>query len=186
MLKYLIPLVAFFALVVLFIFGLQNDPRLVPSPFIDKPLPEINLPLLADPDISISSNDLKGEIFLINIFATWCIPCLQEHPLLLDLANNKEIKIIGLNYKDDRLEAIKWLDTLGNPYSIVLFDEDGLAGIDLGVYGVPESFVINQNAVVKYKHIGPLTEKVLTEIINPLISELKTQQMINESKTQQR
>ena len=105
---------------------------------------------------------------------------------MLDLANNKEIKIIGLNYKDDRLEAIKWLDNLGNPYSIVLFDEDGLAGIDLGVYGVPESFVINQNAVVKYKHIGPLTEKVLTEIINPLISELKTQQMIDESKTQQR
>ena len=186
MLKYLIPLVVFFALVVLFILGLQNDPRLVPSPFIDKPLPDIHLPLLADPDISISSNDLKGEIFLLNIFATWCIPCRQEHPLLLDLANKNEIKIIGLNYKDDSLEALMWLDTLGNPYSIVLFDEDGSAGIDLGLYGVPETFVINQNAVVKYKHVGPLTEKVQTEIIIPLINELKTQQMINELNTQQR
>jgi cytochrome c biogenesis protein CcmG, thiol:disulfide interchange protein DsbE len=173
MLKYLIPLVVFFTLLVLFIFGLQTDPRIVPSPFIDKPLPEINLPVLVDPQRVLSSNDLKGDISLLNIWATWCIPCLQEHPLLVDLAENNDIKIIGLNYKDDSQKALKWLDNLGDPYDIVLVDEVGTAGIDLGVYGVPETFVLDQDLIVKYKHIGPLTEKVISETILPLIDELK-------------
>ncbi|MGY8815675.1 MAG: DsbE family thiol:disulfide interchange protein [Gammaproteobacteria bacterium] len=179
MLKYLIPLIVFSCLVILFVFGLQNDPSIVPSPFIDKPLPQISLPTLSDPSISIDTNDLKGEVTLINIWATWCIPCRQEHALLVDLAKNNDVKVVGLNYKDNRDDAMKWLVSLGDPYNIVLFDEDGKAGIDLGLYGVPETFIIDKNAIVKHKHIGPLTEENISETIIPMIKELKVTPLNN-------
>jgi cytochrome c biogenesis protein CcmG/thiol:disulfide interchange protein DsbE len=173
MLKYLIPLFVFSAIVILFVFGLQNDPRIVPSPFIDKPLPDIELPLLYEPDRHLGTRDFAGEISLLNIWATWCIPCRQEHPLLVNLARENDVKIIGLNYKDDRDKAIRWLEDLGNPYDTVLFDESGTAGIDLGVYGVPETFIMDEDAIVRYKHIGPMSEKDMNEIIIPVINELK-------------
>lgn len=173
MLKYLIPLVIFLSLVILFFFGLKNDPKIVPSPFIDKQLPEINLPILSNLDELVSSRDFKGETFLLNVWATWCIPCRQEHSLLVELATDNAIKIIGLNYKDNNQEAQKWLQTLGNPYDLVMVDENGVAGIDLGVYGVPETFVIDSNLIVKYKHIGPLTENDITDFVIPLIDEMR-------------
>jgi cytochrome c biogenesis protein CcmG/thiol:disulfide interchange protein DsbE len=172
MLKYSLPLILFAGLVVLFIFGLNNDPRLVPSPFIDKPLPQISLPVLGQPEEIADSQDLKGETTLLNIWATWCIPCRQEHPLLVNLARNNSVKIVGLNYKDDDTKATSWLTDLGNPYQLVLSDSEGNVGIDLGVYGVPETFVLNADGIVKYKHIGPLTNEVIDEIILPLVAEL--------------
>lgn len=176
MAKYLVPLAVFFGLIVFFIIGLQNDPRVVPSPFIDKPLPDISLPRLDQADASISSADLRGEVALLNIWATWCIPCRQEHPLLVDLADRSDVRIYGLNYKDVRVDALDWLEKLGNPYDDVFFDEAGRAGIDLGVYGVPETFVLDRNNIIRYKHIGPLTEDVIENSIIPLISKLNAAQ----------
>jgi cytochrome c biogenesis protein CcmG/thiol:disulfide interchange protein DsbE len=172
MFKYLMPLFVFFGIVILFIFGLNNDPRLVPSPFIDKPLPQFTLPILGQPEAVAGVEEFKGEVSLLNIWATWCIPCRQEHPLLVNLANNKDINIVGLNYKDNDNEALKWLNDLGNPYDLVLSDVKGTTGIDLGVYGVPETFVLDKNGIVKYKHVGPLTEELINDIILPIIDEL--------------
>lgn len=173
MLKYLAPLLVFFGLVLLFLFGLQTDPRLVPSPFIDKPVPAFELPTLADPDITFSSNSMKGEVALLNIWATWCIPCRYEHPLLVDLAKNSDVRIYGLNYKDVREDAIKWLVDLGDPYDQVFFDDQGRTGIDLGVYGVPETFVLDRDGIIRYKHIGPVTEAIMADTIIPMINILK-------------
>lgn len=173
MLRYLLPLAVFTGLVLLFLFGLNNDPRLVPSPFIGKPLPDISLPGLKDPAGTITTADLKGEVALLNVWATWCIPCRQEHPLLVDLDRRADVRIYGLNYKDVRQDALAWLEKLGDPYDRVLFDEAGTAGIDLGVYGVPETFVIDRDGIVRYKHIGPLTQEVIDEAILPLIARLQ-------------
>ena len=173
MLRYLLPLAVFTGLVLLFLFGLNNDPRLVPSPFIGKPLPAISLPGLKDPAAAITTADLKGEVALLNIWATWCIPCRQEHPLLVDLDRRTDVRIYGLNYKDIRQDALAWLEQLGDPYDRVLFDEAGTAGIDLGVYGVPETFVIDRDGIVRYKHVGPLTQEVIDEAILPLIVRLQ-------------
>jgi cytochrome c biogenesis protein CcmG, thiol:disulfide interchange protein DsbE len=173
MFKYLAPLFVFFGLVILFLFGLQNDPRLVPSPFIDKPVPEFELPTLADPSISFSSVSMKGEVALLNIWATWCIPCRDEHPLLIDLANKSDVRIYGLNYKDVREDAILWLDELGDPYDQVFFDNEGKTGIDLGVYGVPETFILDRGGIIRYKHVGPVTQALMAETILPIIDLLK-------------
>lgn len=172
MFKYLIPLLVFFGLVILFIFGLNNDPRIVPSPFIDKPLPKITLPVLGQPDSLKAIDELKDNVFLLNIWATWCPPCREEHPLLVSLARDKNIMFVGLNLKDNEEDALRWLNDLGNPYQLNLADKEGLAVIDLGVYGAPETFVVNKHGIIKYKHIGPLTETVINEIILPLVNEL--------------
>lgn len=173
MFKYLLPLVFFSGLVVLFIFGLNNDPRVVPSPFIGKPLPEISLPVLGQPDNVKSIDELKGDVFLLNIWATWCPPCREEHPILVNLAREENIVFLGLNLKDDETAALKWLEDLGNPYQLNLADKEGLAVIDLGVYGAPETFIVDKNGIIKYKHIGPLTTEVANEIILPMVNELK-------------
>jgi len=173
MLRYLVPLFVFVGLVILFLFGLQNDPSLVPSPFIDKPVPAFELPTLADPAISFSSDSMKGEVALLNIWATWCIPCRDEHPLLIDLANKSDVRIYGLNYKDVREDAIIWLDQLGDPYDQVFFDNEGKTGIELGVYGVPETFILDREGIVRYKHVGPVTQAIMTETILPIINLLQ-------------
>ena len=160
-------------MVLLFVFGLQNDPSIVPSPFIDKPVPVFTLPELRDPNTNLTSENLKGDVSLLNIWATWCIPCRQEHPLLVELAKDKGVKIYGLNYKDVRQDAIAWLEKLGDPYTGVFFDEAGATGIDLGVYGVPETVVLDKNGIIRYKHIGPLTKEIISEVILPVIRELK-------------
>ena len=177
MIRYLLPLGLFLGLVVIFIYGLQNDPRHVPSPLIDKPAPAFNLPTLHQPDINISIEDLKGEVSLINVWASWCAACRTEHPVFVNAVKKDEtLNLYGLNYKDKRPEAIQWLNQLGDPYKKSAFDESGSIGIDYGVYGVPETFVIDKTGIIRYKHIGPVSQQQLDTIILPLVKELEARQ----------
>lgn len=173
MIRYTVPLIIFVGLVFLFIFGLHNDPRLVPSPLIDKPVPEFELPLLHKPELTLKSVDLLGKVSLINVWASWCVSCRSEHPLLVDLARSSDITIYGLNYKDEREDALMWLNRLGDPYTESFFDYDGRVGIDFGVYGVPETFVVDKKGIIRYKQIGPITEEDLKTKILPLVEQLK-------------
>lgn len=173
MARYLVPLGLFIALVILLGVGLNLDPRYVPSPLISKPAPAFTLPRLHHPDSTIGTQDLKGKVWLLNIWASWCSACRQEHPLLTALARTGEVEIIGLNYKDKPDDARRWIKELGNPYAAIAMDVDGRVGIDWGVYGVPETFVIDKQSVIRYKFIGPLTEEIIRETIMPLVRKLK-------------
>ncbi|HIF50999.1 MAG TPA: DsbE family thiol:disulfide interchange protein [Thiotrichaceae bacterium] len=179
MIRYLLPLAFFIGLVVLFIFGLRNDPRKIPSPLIDKPAPVFNLPTLHAPEITIHLKDLKGKVSLINVWASWCAACRTEHPLLVDAVakdKNLNLHLYGLNYKDKRADALQWLNQLGNPYIESAFDESGSIGIDYGVYGVPETFILDKDGIIRYKHIGPIDKQQLDTIILPLVKKLEAQQ----------
>ena len=167
--RYLIPLLLFIALVGLFAIGLRMDPRRVPSPFIGKPAPGFDLPQLHAPDQRLTREMLRGRPVLLNVWASWCVECRHEHALLLQLATQQKIPIYGLNYKDPRVDALRWLEEFGNPYVISAADADGKVGIDYGVYGVPETFVIDAAGVIRYKHIGALTEIAVNEQILPLL-----------------
>ena len=174
MLKYLIPLVLFFVLVVFLAIGLGRDPHEVPSPLINKAAPTFRLSQLKDPSKTFSSEDMRGKVWILNVWASWCAPCLEEHPRLLELSRAKTVPIVGLNYKDGRDAALKWLARHGDPYSTVVIDPEGRVGIDYGVYGVPETFVIDRQGIVRYKHIGPVTPEALQDRILPLVSRLQT------------
>lgn len=177
MIRYLLPLGLFIGLVVLFIFGLQNDPRKIPSPLIDKPAPAFNLPTLHLPEANIRLADMKGKVILINVWASWCVACRAEHPVLIEaMSGNKGLNLYGLNYKDKRSDALQWLNQLGNPYIESAYDESGTTGIDYGVYGVPETFVIDKKGIIRYKHIGPI-DKQLDTIILPLVKKLETEEI---------
>ena len=156
MTRYLIPIIAFALLVVVFRVGLDRDPTFVPSPLIGKPAPAFDLPRLGEPDIRLTDSDLRGRVRLVNVWATWCGGCRQEHDTLLQIARLGVVPIIGLNWKDDEQLAQQWLEQLGNPYVATGFDGDGRVAIDWGVYGAPETFLIDANGVVLYKHIAPL------------------------------
>lgn len=172
-LKFLIPL-ALFAVLALFLgAGLNLNPREVPSPLIGKPAPEFKLPQLHDASATISRQDLLGKVWILNVWASWCVACREEHPLMVEYARRKTVPIYGLNYKDTREAGLQWLSRLGNPYVASLFDVDGKLGIDFGVYGVPETFVIDRQGVIRYKHIGPVTPDVLRDKIEPLIKSLQ-------------
>jgi cytochrome c biogenesis protein CcmG/thiol:disulfide interchange protein DsbE len=171
--RYLVPLVVFFALLALLGIGLRYDPHLVPSPLIDKPAPAFALPQLHAPDTTLSKSDLLGQVTLLNVWASWCVACRDEHPVLLQLAKSGDVPIYGLDYKDERSAAVNWLDRLGNPYARNAFDADGRVGIDFGVYGVPETFVVDAHGIIRYKHIGPLTDEVLAQKILPLVKRLE-------------
>ncbi len=169
----LVPLGIFAALVVLLWTGLYLNPREVPSPLIGKPAPEFMLPQLQDPTQQIGSKDLLGKVTLLNVWASWCAACRDEHPLLVALARTGRVNIYGLNYKDTRQDALRWLNDLGNPYAVTAFDEQGNVGIDYGVYGVPETYVIDRAGIIRYKVIGPLTEENLRTTVLPLVKELE-------------
>ena len=171
--RYLIPLGLFAALVVLLGIGLTLNPREVPSPLIGKPAPEFDLPTVMDPNRRISRESLLGKVYLFNIWASWCASCREEHPLLVELSRKGVVDIYGLNYKDRREDAQRWLNYYGNPYVASGADIDGRVGIDWGVYGVPETFVIDAKGMIRYKHIGPLTSEALEEEILPLVKKLK-------------
>lgn len=173
MLRYLIPLGVFIALVILLAVGLGLDPKLVPSPLIDKPIPNFALPEVRAPEKMLSSADLRGKVSLFNVWASWCVSCREEHPLLVALSRNNSVTIYGLNYKDQREDAIRWLNDLGDPYVASAHDLKGKVGIDFGVYGVPETFVIDRNGIIRYKHIGPIDQKALEQKIMPLVRELE-------------
>lgn len=150
-----LPLLAFIVIAVFLGLGLKHDPRHVPSPLIDKPAPEFALPLLDEPAQTVTNKTMLGEVWLMNVWASWCAACKVEHPLLLDMAN-QGATLVGLNYKDTEDEAHAWLARYDNPYRAVIVDADGRVGIDFGVYGVPETFLIDKTGRIRYKHIGPV------------------------------
>jgi len=170
--RFLIPLALFLFLVLILALGLRLDPHEIPSPLINKPAPNFLLSQLHAPDVTVSPQDMKGQVWLLNVWASWCESCRQEHALLMDLSSQHLVTIIGLNYKDTRLNGINALRELGNPYQLSAFDADGRVGIDFGVYGVPETFLIDKNGVIRYKQIGVLTPEVIKEKLIPLIAKL--------------
>ncbi len=175
MMRYLIPLFAFIVLAAFLLVGLTLNPRQVPSPLIDKPAPIFQLNHLHEPDRLMSSKDNLGKVWLLNVWASWCVACRDEHPLLVQLANSGIVPIYGLNYKDERTTALQWLKRYGDPYTISIVDPDGKVGIDYGVYGVPETYVIDKKGIIRHKQIGPVTVDSLQKTIIPLIIELQKQ-----------
>ena len=169
---FLIPLGAFLALAIVLAVGLNRDPREVPSPLIDKAAPKFALTRLDDAGKTVRLDDLKGKAFILNVWASWCVACREEHPILLDFAKKRAVPIYGLNYKDTRADATGWLARFGNPYDASFFDEDGRVGLDFGVYGVPETFVIDKQGVIRFKQIGALTPAVLQDKVLPLLRKL--------------
>jgi len=170
--RFLLPLGVFLVLVFFLGVGLHRDPREIPSPFIGKPAPTFTLTQLQDPDKTFSPKDMEGKVWLLNVWASWCVACREEHPVLLEFARSGVVPIMGLNYKDSRKDGIDALNQLGNPYQLSAFDADGRVGIDYGVYGVPETFLIDKHGVIRYKQIGPVTPEAISEKLLPLIEEL--------------
>ena len=172
--RYLIPLVVFLVLVVFFAIGLQRDPKLVPSPLVGKMAPAFKVESLFDPGKVLSEQEFRTQkVSLFNVWASWCVSCRQEHPVLVELSKLNRVPIYGLNYKDEREAAEGWLNTLGNPYKASVFDQKGMVGIDYGVYGVPETFVVDQKGVIRHKHVGPITEAVWRDELLPLIEQIE-------------
>lgn len=174
-LLYLAPAAAFVALAVMFGWGLNRDPREIPSTMIGKTVPQFSLPPVKGRSLGLSDADLRGEVSLVNVFASWCVACREEHPLLLKLKADGVMPVHGLDYKDPPDDAARWLNTFGDPYTRTGADRNGRVGIDWGVYGVPETFVVGKDGRIAYKHIGPLTQDVLDQKILPLIARLRQQ-----------
>lgn len=170
--RFLWPLVALLVLVLFLGAGLRLDPREVPSPLIGQPAPDFALSRLDAPQRSLRRDDLRGQVWLLNVWASWCVACRAEHPVLMDLARQSGVALYGLNYKDEREAGLAFLMRHGDPYQASLHDPQGQLGLDFGVYGVPETFVIDRAGVVRYKHIGPLTPEVLRDRILPLVRQL--------------
>ena len=169
----LIPLIAFAALAAYLAVGLTHDPRVLPTALLDKPAPAFVLPPLREGGPGLAKADLEGQVSLVNVFASWCVPCRAEHPLLMRLAQEKIVPIYGINWKDKREDATAWLDRLGNPYSRIGYDGDGRVGIDWGVYGVPETYIIDRQGRIRHRHVGPLVPETLEKEILPKIRELQ-------------
>jgi cytochrome c biogenesis protein CcmG/thiol:disulfide interchange protein DsbE len=173
MTRFAIPIAIFVALVALLGVGLKLDPREVPSPLIGKPAPHFELPQLRETTRTFTERDMRGKVWLLNVWASWCVSCREEHPVLLDLAASGAVPIYGLNYKDKREDGLAWLKGMGDPYKLSIYDFDGRVGIDYGVYGVPETYVIDKAGVIRYKRIGPLTPQIVKEKVLPLVRELE-------------
>ena len=170
--RYLLPLGVFVVIAIFLAIGLGLDPREVPSPLIDKPAPAFSLPRLHEPAQAFSRDDMKGKVWLLNVWASWCVACREEHPVLVELSKTGVVPIVGLNYKDERTDGLRWLNQFGNPYQLSAFDHEGLTGIDYGVYGVPETFLIDKNGIIRYKRIGVVTPEILRDKILPMVKEL--------------
>jgi cytochrome c biogenesis protein CcmG/thiol:disulfide interchange protein DsbE len=191
--KFLVPLLLFFGLAGFLAFGLTLNPREVPSPLIDKPAPDFSLARLDQPEQTFALKEMQGQVWLLNVWASWCVACREEHPVLVRMAEQKIVPVVGLNYKEVRgdgainargmaLEvetgmaierARTWLRDHGNPYVLSVLDIDGRVGIDFGVYGVPETFLIDRDGRIRYKHIGPITPTALQNVLIPKIEELR-------------
>ena len=168
-------LLGFLALVVLLGIGLTLNPREVPSPLIGKAAPAFQLPQLHEPSQTFAPADMKGRVWMLNVWASWCVSCRQEHPVLMELAKSGLVPIYGLDYKDQQDEAKRWLQQYGNPYKLSAVDAKGQVGIDYGVYGVPETYVIDKRGVIRYKQIGPVTPEALQTRIIPLVKQLENE-----------
>ncbi len=171
-LRFLIPLGLFVGLAVLLGAGLGRDPKEVPSPLIDKPAPSFALTRLDDAQTTIRRDDMLGQVWMLNVWASWCVACREEHPYLVAFSRRKLVPLLGLNYKDQRAAGLDWLNRHGNPYNASVFDVDGKVGIDYGVYGVPETFIIDKQGVIRFKQIGPMTPEVLRDKVEPLLRKL--------------
>ena len=172
-LKFAIPLAVFALLAAFFGLGLTHDPRELPSALIGKPAPAFTLEQLHDAKLAFAPEDMKGKVWLLNVWASWCVSCRVEHPLLVELARANIVPVYGLDYKDKPDDGRAWLAQHGDPYTASIVDRDGRVGIDYGVYGVPETFLIDKAGVVRYKQIGPLTPEALKQKILPLVRELQ-------------
>ena len=173
MMRFMLPLVAFLVLAAFLYVGLGLNPREVPSPLIGKPAPAFTLPTLSEPDKQFSSQDMKGKVWLLNVWSSWCVSCREEHPVLIDLARQNIVPVYGLDYKDKREDGMGWLERGGNPYVLSISDTEGRVGIDYGVYGVPETYVIDKQGIIQYKEIGPVTPQKLRDKILPLVAQLQ-------------
>jgi cytochrome c biogenesis protein CcmG/thiol:disulfide interchange protein DsbE len=170
----MLPVLVFAGLAIVFAWGLTRDPRIIPSVLIDKPVPEFSLPpVKGGRGNGFSSDDLKGDVTIVNVFASWCVPCRAEHPLITELARTKIARVYGLNYKDNPADAVRWLKALGDSFHATGADLDGRVGIDWGVYGVPETFIIDRHGKIRHKQIGPMTPDILRKQIVPIIMELR-------------
>lgn len=169
-LKFFLPVAMFAVIVALFINGLQRDPTVVPSPFIGKSAPAFDLPRLLQPEERITDEIFKGQVSLFNVWASWCPGCAREHELLMQVAEQSGVPIYGLNWKDEQADALQWLEERGNPYRAVAVDRDNITGIDWGVYGAPETFLIDANGIILYKLVGPLTAQIWVDEFAPRIA----------------
>ena len=174
--RFLLPLGAFIVLVIFLGVGLTLKPREIPSPFIGKAAPAFRIPQLHEETRTISPEEMRGKVWLLNVWASWCVSCREEHPLLVEFARQNIVPVYGLNYKDKRENALAWLANGGNPYVLSAYDREGNVGIDWGVYGVPETFVVDKQGIIRYKQIGPVTQEALRDKIIPLVKELNSAQ----------
>lgn len=172
MMRFVLPFGIFLALVALLGAGLTLNPREVPSPLVGKPAPSFSLPQLREPDKTFSPNEMSGKVWILNVWASWCPPCLVEHPVITELARIGIAPVIGLNYKDRPEDAMAWLQRNGDPFQLSASDIAGRIAIDYGVYGVPETYVIDKRGVIRYKRIGPLTPQIVKEKVLPLVEQL--------------
>lgn len=168
----IIPALIVLALLLVLAVGLQQNPREVPSPLVGKPAPAFRLPVLGESALKLGTEQLPGQPVLVNVWASWCVACLEEHPLLLEVSRSGQARIIGLNYKDDEQDALGWLQKHGNPYYWSVQDRDGQVGINWGVYGVPETFVLDAQGVIRHKHIGPIKPEDWRTTLQPLLESL--------------
>jgi cytochrome c biogenesis protein CcmG/thiol:disulfide interchange protein DsbE len=174
MTRFAIPLMIFLVLVAFLAMGLRHgyDPHELPSPLINKPAPTFRLAQLQDPSKTFSAGDMRGRVWLLNVWASWCVSCRDEHPLLVELARARTVPLYGLNWKDNREDALGWLSELGNPYIASASDLDGRVAIDYGVYGAPETYLIDKNGVIRFKQVGPLTPELLQTKLLPMAAAL--------------
>lgn len=171
--KYALPLIILVVLIGFFVRGLNMDPRVVPSPLINKPAPEFSMATLKDPAITLSDKDLRGKVWLLNVWATWCVACRDEHETLVQFSRTKQVPIYGLDYKDERSDALQWLTRHGDPYVESIFDKHGAVALDWGVYGAPETFLVDKTGTIRYKFIGPLTPDAIAKEIMPRVKKLR-------------
>lgn len=176
MTRFIWPMIAFAMLAFVLKNGLALNPNELPSPLLHQPAPQFELPSLADPNVRVGSATYENQVALINVWATWCPGCRQEHDFLVSLALTETIPIFGLNWRDNRPEALRWLEALGDPYIATAFDQDGRIGIDWGVYGAPETFLVDENGIVIHKHIAPLTRDIWQREFLPLINARRSEQ----------
>ena len=174
--RFLVPLLGFMLLVTVLALGFKlRDPHLLPSQMLNRSLPAFSLPRLGDPSKTWSEKDLYGKVSLLNVWATWCPSCVQEHPQLMRISREEDISVFGINYNDDTAKALAWLQLYGNPFQLNIADHDGQLAIDLGVYGAPETFLVDAKGVIRYRHVGVVDEHVWADIFAPMIAELNRQ-----------
>jgi len=173
MFRYLVPIIVFAGLIGIFYVGLHKDPGKLPSVLIGKPAPEFNLTRLFKPEEHFTPADMKGKVWILNVWASWCESCRYENPLFMQLARTSDVPIYGMNYKDKPEEAKRWLQEYGNPYKVIAVDANGYVGINFGIYGVPESFIIDKQGIIRYRHAGPISSEDWRKIFMPMIKELR-------------